>query len=84
MLNVKNMSLQCVHLLLAALVWLVPIAVHAQGQTPVDGPADAPKIVFDSIAHDFGTAKPNMPLTYNFVFKNQGTAALIIEKVKAG
>lgn len=82
MLIVKNMPQRFAHMLLAALVLFMPIAVQAQtdSQTPVD----EPKIVFDNIAHDFGTAEPNKRLTHNFVFKNQGTAELMIEKVKAG
>jgi hypothetical protein len=72
--------------MLAVLMWIVPMTLHAQAQnhTPVDDAADAPKIVFESLEHDFGTAKPNESLTHEFVFSNQGTAALIIEKVKAG
>ena len=54
------------------------------GPSPVDKPAGVPTIVFESLAHDFGTAQPNTPLTHNFVFTNQGTAPLLIEKVKAG
>jgi len=71
---------------LAALFWQLPMLVHAQviDQTPVDEPVNTPKIVFESLTHDFGTVQPNMPLTHNFVFKNQGTAPLLIEKVKAG
>jgi hypothetical protein len=60
--------------------------VHAQivDNTPVADPSNTPKIVFESLAYDFGTVQPNKPLTHNFVFKNQGTAPLLIEKVKAG
>ena len=43
-----------------------------------------PKIVFESQAHDFGTVKPKTALTHEFVFKNTGTATLLIEKIKAG
>lgn len=86
MLIIKNLPQRCTYMLLTALVWLVPMTAHTQtkGQSPVDEPAGLPKIVFESLEHDFGTTKPNTPLTYNFIFKNEGTAALIIEKVKAG
>ncbi len=84
----RSMSMQqrCVHVLAAALVWLLPVAIHAQNvdQSPVDNPAGAPKVVFESRTHDFGTVQPNTPLTHSFVFTNQGTAPLLIEKVKAG
>jgi len=84
----RNISLQqlCVHFLAAALVWLLPVGSHAQDveQIPVDKPAGAPKIVFESRAHDFGTVQPNTPLTHSFVFTNQGAAPLLIEKIKAG
>lgn len=71
---------------MAVLFWFLPVAVYAQSvdQAPVEKPAGAPKIVFESQAHDFGTVQPNTPLTHSFVFKNQGTAPLLIEKVKAG
>ena len=74
------------HIVLATLFWLLPVLVHAQvaDQPPVEKPAGAPKIVFESLEHDFGTVQPNTPLTHNFVFTNQGTAPLLIEKVKAG
>ena len=84
----RRMSMQqrCVNVLAAALVWLLPVAIHARDvdKSPVDKPAGAPKIVFESRAHDFGTVQPNTPLTHSFVFTNQGTAPLLIEKVKAG
>ncbi len=79
---IKNIPAKYSRILLATLVCLVPMAVHAQNknQTPVE----TPKIVFETLEHDFGTTKPNKPLTHSFIFKNQGTAELVIEKVKAG
>jgi hypothetical protein len=82
------MSIQkrCLHVLAAALVWLLPVAIHAQDvdKSPVETPAGSPKIVFEKRAHDFGTVQPNTPLTHSFALTNQGTAPLLIEKVKAG
>ena len=77
---------RCLLALAAALVWLTPVAIHARDvdQSPVDNPAGAPKIVFENRTHDFGTVKPNTSLTHSFAFTNQGTAPLLIEKVKAG
>ena len=84
----RRMSMQqrCANVLLAALFWFLPVAVYAQNveQPLVEKHAGAPKIVFESRAHDFGTVQPNTPLTHSFVFTNQGTAPLLIEKVKAG
>jgi hypothetical protein len=82
----KNMYKHYSRIVLAALLWQVPMLLHAQAvdQTPVDEPANTPKIVFESLTHDFGTVQPNTPLTHSFVFTNQGTAPLLIEKVKAG
>lgn len=82
----RNIHKHYTRILLAALFWQLPMLVHAQvaDQTPVEKPAGAPKIFFESLAHDFGTVQPNKPLTHSFVFTNQGTAPLLIEKVKAG
>jgi len=82
----KIKSQKWIPMLLAALVSLVPIACHSQtvGQSPIETSENTPKIVFKSLEHDFGTEQPNKPLSHSFIFKNQGTAALIIEKVKAG
>jgi hypothetical protein len=45
----------------------------------------APRIEFQSRSHDFGTVQfSTAGLTHDFVFKNQGTAALLIKNVKAG
>ena len=81
-----SMKQRRVHVLAAALVWLLPGAIYArdEAQSSADNPAGAPKVVFESRAHDFGTVQPNTPLTHSFVFTNQGTAPLLIEKVKAG
>lgn len=77
---------RCTHILAAMLMCLLPVAIHAQvvDKTPVQKPAGVPKIVFESLTHDFGTVQPNKPLTHSFVFTNQGTAPLMIKKFKAG
>ena len=82
----KIKSQKCVPMLLAALVSLIPMACHSQtvGKSPIDTPANTPKIVFESLEHDFGIEQPNKPLSQSFIFKNKGTAELMIEKVKAG
>ena len=68
------------------ILWLIPMASYAQaeGQPCDSSSAEQPKIVFDSMAHDFETVQPMTKLKHSFVFKNQGSAALVIEKVKAG
>lgn len=85
-MRMTSMQQRCIYVLLATLVWFLPLAVYAQNVDlpPVEKPAGAPKIVFESREHDFGTVQPKTPLTHNFIFKNQGTAPLLIEKVKAG
>ena len=82
----SNFHKHYTHILLAALFWQLPMLVNAQAtdQTPSADPSNSPKIVFESLTHDFGTVQPNTPLTHNFIFTNQGTAPLLIEKVKAG
>jgi len=68
------------------LLWLFAGSARAQTVTQNSGtvPDSAPKIVFDYAEHDFGKVAPNAPLTHNFVFRNAGSATLLIEKVKAG
>ncbi len=82
----RNIHKHYTRIVLAALFWQLPMLAHAQvvDQTPTEKPAGVPKIVFESFAQDFGTVKPNTPLTHSFVFTNQGNAPLLIEKVKAG
>jgi len=40
-----------------------------------------PKAVFKSIAHDFGQVKQGDVVSWEFVFKNEGGAPLVVEKV---
>jgi hypothetical protein len=81
-----NRYQRCTHMLLALFLWLVPITIYAQTPDQVlkHDSENAPKIIFESQTHDFGTVKPKTSLTHEFTFKNQGTAKLLIEKVKAG
>jgi len=44
---------------------------------------NAPKIVFNSLKYDFGTIKEGTEAKYKYVFKNEGTADLIIRKTRA-
>lgn len=41
------------------------------------------EMTFDSKLHDFGDIKQNIPATYEFEFKNEGTAPLIINGAEA-
>lgn len=43
---------------------------------------NAPKIMFDTLEHDFGTIKDGDVVTYEFKFKNGGKDALVINEVK--
>ncbi len=51
-------------------------AAAAPAQTP------APRAVFKTAAHDFGTVKQGDVLTCEFVFRNEGGAPLVVEKVE--
>ncbi len=41
----------------------------------------SPKLVMESLEHDFGKIKEGRPTSYSFLVKNQGTGALQIENV---
>jgi hypothetical protein len=73
-------------LLACMLAVSAPAAVQAQAdaQGPDRGPGGKPAVVFETREHDFGTVQPEAPLKYSFVFKNTGSAALLINNVKAG
>jgi hypothetical protein len=82
-----NLQKKIIRLVSAAcILWLIPLGLHAQAknQTSEIAPTGQSKIVFETMTHDFGTVQPMTPLKHSFVFKNQGTDALLIEKVKAG
>ncbi len=44
--------------------------------------ADVPKIQFDTLTYSFHTVNLNQKVTYNFKFKNVGTADLVIKDIK--
>jgi len=68
------------------MLWLIPMTLYAQADEQGRDGSDTgqSKIVFESLVHDFGTVQPKSALKHSFTFKNQGTDALLIEKVKAG
>ena len=41
----------------------------------------SPKLVMESLEHDFGKIKEGRPTSYSFLVKNDGTGALQIENV---
>ena len=43
-----------------------------------------PKLVIDSLTHDFGEVKAGEPLSYQFKVKNEGGADLEIKSVTPG
>lgn len=51
----------------------------AKGAEMVDGP----KISFEKTVHDFGENPQGTPVSYDFVFKNEGTEPLVLQNVKA-
>ena len=67
-----------------------PKGLNAENQEGTDeqnisvNSKDHPKIQFDALSHDFGSAFQNTKLEHFFNFKNTGTENLHIIKVKAG
>ncbi len=59
---------------IAAAVVLLAAAVMAQGVKP--------RAVFKATAHDFGQLKQGDVVSHEFVFKNDGGAPLVVEKVE--
>ncbi len=53
------------------------------GQSPADAPP-APKMVIDSLSHDFGEVKAGVPLVHVFKLKNMGKGDLLIKNVSPG
>ena len=64
---------------LAALALAASVAVATEPET-----AEAPRIVFDRVAHDFGDSVSGATLETTFTFRNEGTATLEIRSVKGG
>jgi hypothetical protein len=50
---------------------------------PVPDPSKLPKLVFDTLEHDFGEIKEGEKVTYEFIFKNNGANNLLITNVAA-
>ena len=67
--------------LLAVLLAGLATGAVAAADKPAEG---VPKIVFDQTEHDFGTQPQSTKAKHTFVFRNEGTETLRIEKVKAG
>ena len=59
------------------------VAVLLQAANAGDAPANAPRIEFESLQHDFGQVAQFTPSEHMFKFKNTGTATLKIERVHA-
>jgi hypothetical protein len=57
-------------------------SIFAQTPTPTPSLSGA-KIEFVSPVHDFGNIKQGVPVSTDFVFKNTGTAPLILTNVQA-
>lgn len=69
-------------LLFSILSVLVVSAAIAQGtSTPVKKATEV--VSFTELKHDFGKIKQNVPVTYNFTFKNIGKQPVIIESASA-
>lgn len=57
------------------LLLLIPILLCCNGK---------PKIVFETLSHDFGVQAQNTEVKYIFAFKNAGDGMLKIDKIEAG
>lgn len=71
----------------SALVLALALAVasFAQDKTPPgSASADQPKMVVDSLTHDFGEVVGGQPLRHAFKIKNVGKGVLKIESVTPG
>jgi hypothetical protein len=60
---------------------LIPVAVLLFASAAV-AQAKKPRAVYDATSHDFGKVKQGEVVTHEFVFKNEGEAVLVIEKVE--
>ncbi len=58
---------------IAALVFLVAASCDSKS-----------KIVFDTTTHNFGKVKTESTLTHTFTFTNNGTATLVIDRIRSG
>jgi hypothetical protein len=66
----------------ALVVGLAMCAMAQETQvTQVTTDAGSPKLIIESLVHDFGTVVSGTPLTYTFKVKNEGTADLLIKNV---
>ena len=74
-------------LFLGALLLVSTAALSASAQqsetpsSPVPNSGPAPKMVIESLEHQFGNVKPGTPLTYTFKVNNKGKGGLEIQSV---
>jgi hypothetical protein len=78
-------------LVLALLTVLAGVAVAGQKPQQPNPPSGAdasvgpaPRLVIESLTHDFGEVKAGTPLRYAFKVKNEGKADLLINNVSPG
>ncbi|MEW6130532.1 MAG: DUF1573 domain-containing protein [Acidobacteriota bacterium] len=76
-----KLKLISLSLALALAFALTAAAQEKKGPSTANG---SPKLVIDSLIHDFGEVKAGTPLNFTFVIKNQGKADLEITKVAPG
>ena len=76
-------------LMSTALAFVLALVVVASGQTPQAAKPEAetapkgaaPKLVISKTQHEFGQIKQGTLAQYSFIFKNEGTADLVINNV---
>lgn len=71
--------------IIAALALVLALALTAAAQQDSGAkPAEGPKLVIESLTHDFGEIKSGTPLRYAFKIKNAGKSDLLIQSVTPG
>lgn len=67
--------------LLSLVVVFLSVAAFAQQKEPAQVAAVGPKITFEEVEYNFGDIAQGDKVEYKFVFKNEGTAPLVLSNV---
>ncbi len=63
----------------------LPIALAAASVLALSSYSfSTPRASVDALAHDFGTLRKEASAKHTFTIRNEGTSALVIEKIEAG
>jgi hypothetical protein len=69
--------------LLAILTFSISCSQTSQTENGVNIDSQGPIIKFNELSHDYGTMEQNGNGTFDFVFTNEGTEALILSNVRS-